>query len=424
MKRTLKSALVLIMTMAILISLPVFATTASANDGGMQMTFYKPAGWSDNIKVHIWNSGTSYNTTWPGVAMTNNGDGTFSYDNSAIGNGCNVVIHDSNGQQTSDLYIPAYSQGTTVKDNKVVEAGSATVNFKKPSTWGTNLYMYYYSNDAQEMEIVAWPGEAMSFAGDNWYAAPLKGMKNASVIFTDGVNQYPSAMQAGVSITATGQEVWVKDGNTYNTNPEDEYGNSLEAATLLGNPLGSFTGRRNTYTDRDFVKFVAASDETKIYTYDRYCLIDVYDASFNFITTVMAGGYSAPKLNAGSTYYLELRTSGIANYNFSIMDESALRISGAYYSQPINKIPYMLTKDSTTVIIGGTVNAKLYDTNGNLVMETSQAINGFQANSVFRQMYIDLAGVTFAPGYKMVFSATGGNTGNVKIAQPYTYTFS
>ena len=46
---------------------------------GIKITFTKPEKWKDDVSAYVYGDGDVKNAEWPGVAMTDNGDGTFSY---------------------------------------------------------------------------------------------------------------------------------------------------------------------------------------------------------------------------------------------------------------------------------------------------------------------------------------------------------
>lgn len=424
MKRSLKVSVSIFMVIAMLLSLSAFATVASAGPmGGLRVTFHKPAGWSDDIKIHIWNTNTNYDTVWPGNTMQKQDDGTYFYANASY-QSCNVVIHDNNGNQTSDLTIPDYAgiyqhnNSVTVKDNKVVESGWANINFKKPDNWGSKIKMYYYSNDSQELDIVSWPGVDMTYIGD-WYHANLTGIKNARVIFSDGVNQYPPALEPGIPVVAVaGNNLWVKDGVVHESNPEDEYGDSIETATELVNPFGTFTGRKNYQDDVDFVKFVMPSSFASISTYTKQFQLKVYDSN----GALVQYGTRITGLTGGKTYYMELDLGGQnGSYSFTIEDKNAVYISGAQYVKSTQKLVFYATKSYDTTILDANICVTLYNTGGKVVSIKNISHNA-PFGGVFKDYYIPYTDV--AAGYKAVISVTGGNTGNEQLAQPLTYTFS
>ena len=116
MKRKIKKTICTLLAAVLLAAM--FLVPASAVTGsGVDILFSKPAGWSGNIKIHLWNAG-SYDTNWPGVSMTDEGNGWYRYKNSNLSS-CSIVVNDGSGNQTADLQV---SGMVTVKDNPVAGA--------------------------------------------------------------------------------------------------------------------------------------------------------------------------------------------------------------------------------------------------------------------------------------------------------------
>ncbi|GAA6766383.1 hypothetical protein AAFH68_23250 [Flavobacterium sp. CGRL1] len=66
--------------------------------------FYKPSNWGTGIKIYYWNAlptGVLANATWPGVNMTDSGNGWYSYTFSNV-NSTNLIFNDGTNQ-TADL---------------------------------------------------------------------------------------------------------------------------------------------------------------------------------------------------------------------------------------------------------------------------------------------------------------------------------
>ena len=53
---------------------------AEDNAEGAVIKFKKPDSWGDGIKAYVYLSDADKNANWPGEAMTDNGDGTYSYN--------------------------------------------------------------------------------------------------------------------------------------------------------------------------------------------------------------------------------------------------------------------------------------------------------------------------------------------------------
>lgn len=175
---------------------------------GVNIRFCKPSGWGGDVRIHLWNAG-AYNTSWPGANMTDEGNGWYSYTNVNI-DSCSFVINDINGNQTIDL---SEFNAVTVKDNLVIQRPfeAIIIHFKKPSDWSSSLWIYYYTNNSQEVFLQAWPGFAMTSEGDDWYRFAIADMETARVIFTDKTSQYPSRMQPGI-VVGEEKEIWIEYG--------------------------------------------------------------------------------------------------------------------------------------------------------------------------------------------------------------------
>jgi len=66
--------------------------------------FRKPADWADTIHIHCWDTHPgSSGTPWPGVAMTAEGNGWFSYPFHGVTR-ASLVFHDGHGKQTENLH--------------------------------------------------------------------------------------------------------------------------------------------------------------------------------------------------------------------------------------------------------------------------------------------------------------------------------
>ena len=78
--------------------------------------------------------------------------------------------------------------------------GSYDVYIKKPDGWGDMINCYAYVDE--KTNNGEWPGVEMKYLGEGVYAYNLPDdFKTASVIFNDGVSQYPAAQQAGLEFT-------------------------------------------------------------------------------------------------------------------------------------------------------------------------------------------------------------------------------
>ncbi len=175
--------------------------------------FKKPSGWG-NVYAYVYeNGGGGKNAEWPGEAMTDNGDGTYSYTVPSSVKSPAVIFTDGSNQ-----YPAANEPGLEVENGKTYESSSsetpvtpsgdgAKVKFTKPDNWGDSVNAYVYENGGGSKNA-EWPGEAMTDNGDGTYSYTVpSSVKNPVIIFNDGKKQYPKS--AGLP---------VEDGKTYDIN--------------------------------------------------------------------------------------------------------------------------------------------------------------------------------------------------------------
>ena len=76
--------------------------------------------WGTTSKIHVWNTGTSFDTSWPGTTMVSEGNYTWSVTvpSELVGKTINYLIHNGNGWQSQDSKI-------TIKAGDNVVTGSS-----------------------------------------------------------------------------------------------------------------------------------------------------------------------------------------------------------------------------------------------------------------------------------------------------------
>ena len=72
--------------------------------------------WGSTTKIHVWNTNTSFDTTWPGNTMTNEGNYTWSIivPSELVGKTINFLVHNGNGWQSPDSKVTIKAEGNTV----------------------------------------------------------------------------------------------------------------------------------------------------------------------------------------------------------------------------------------------------------------------------------------------------------------------
>lgn len=185
------------------------------NEARIKVHFYNYNNWN-NVNVYYYSNGVT-TPSWPGSAMTSEGDGWYKYEIIGVENP--KVIFSNNGSNQ----IPAQNQeGFTVTSESWYRNGTwyesrpldVVVYFYKPSDWNTpNIYYYLNDNDTGP----AWPGVQMTDAGNGWYKYNITKYSNPKVLFNDGTHQIPGAGESGISAQGV---VWVKNEESYTYNPD------------------------------------------------------------------------------------------------------------------------------------------------------------------------------------------------------------
>jgi len=131
----------------------------------------------------------------------------------------NVATVSATGLVTAVAAGSATITVTTQDGNKtatatitVTPASTFTVNFYKPSNWGTTIRIYWWA--AQPAGILAdgtWPGVTMTNSGNGWYSYTFTNISSTNLIFNDGTNQ-----TADLTRNKTG---WYLNNTWYDTNP-------------------------------------------------------------------------------------------------------------------------------------------------------------------------------------------------------------
>lgn len=77
--------------------------------------------WGDTAKIHVWNTGTSFDTSWPGNTLVNDGNYTWHINvpSELVGKTINYLIHNGNGWQSSDSRVTITASGVTVKGSQI-----------------------------------------------------------------------------------------------------------------------------------------------------------------------------------------------------------------------------------------------------------------------------------------------------------------
>ena len=204
--------------LSFVIAFSIIAIPASADEiDTITVHYYNENNWSNPYIYYYYGGNTG--DSWPGNAMSLEGDGWYSY--TIYNYSTAYVIFSDNGSNQN----PAQNeQGFQVSDEMWYYKGSwsterpenvyTTVHYYNENNWSTPFIYYYTDNN----NPVSWPGNAMVSEGGNWYTFTIPDLANPKVIFSNnGSNQNPAQNQPGFDVSG---EKWYLNGTFYDSEPE------------------------------------------------------------------------------------------------------------------------------------------------------------------------------------------------------------
>ena len=77
--------------------------------------------WGNTMKIHAWETGTSFDTSWPGNTMTSEGNSTWSsiVPSELVGKTVKFLVHNGNGWQSNDSTVTIKAEGVTVTGSSI-----------------------------------------------------------------------------------------------------------------------------------------------------------------------------------------------------------------------------------------------------------------------------------------------------------------
>jgi len=146
-------------------------------------------------------------------ANATNQNATWSSGNTSVAtvSATGVVTAVATGSTTITVTTQDGSKTATAAIT-VTPASTFTVNFFRPSNWGTTIRIYWWA--AQPTGVLAdgtWPGVTMTNSGNGWYSYTFTNVTSTNLIFNDGTNQ-----TADLTRNKTG---WYLNNTWYDTNP-------------------------------------------------------------------------------------------------------------------------------------------------------------------------------------------------------------
>ena len=77
--------------------------------------------WGNTMKIHVWDTKTSFDTSWPGNTMTSEGNYTWSIivPSELVGKTIKYCVHNGNGWQSKDATVTIDAKGNTVTGSSI-----------------------------------------------------------------------------------------------------------------------------------------------------------------------------------------------------------------------------------------------------------------------------------------------------------------
>ncbi|MEH0157463.1 starch-binding protein [Limibacter armeniacum] len=192
------------------VSQQTYNVTTVPVSGGFTVYFQ---GYS-NPNIYYWGAtptGSLTNATWPGVSMTAETDGWYSFTFPEAVTSANLIFNDGAGQQSDDLSRSStgwYKDGQWY-DSKPEEPAGLTVHFKKPSGW-SGAMIHYWNVIPSSIAATTWPGVSMTSEGNDWYKYTITDATASSLLFHDGAGNQTTDLSRS-------SEGWYENGSWSNS---------------------------------------------------------------------------------------------------------------------------------------------------------------------------------------------------------------
>ncbi|HYG37741.1 MAG TPA: starch-binding protein, partial [Cytophagales bacterium] len=224
-------------------SIGTYNFTFSQPQEGLSVHF-KPNGYT-NPEIYFWNvTPSGQSTTWPGVTMTEESGGWYTYTLSNA-DCANLIFSNNGASQTSDLNRCEegwYMNGTWYNTNPD-EGGGTDENLDIYYKGSLATPYIYFWNVTPSGQTTVWPGHAMTSTGDGWFKYTLTGAECANIIFSNnGSNQTADLYRCGDGWYNNG--VWssaMPSGRLVQDREQEQASNEDFELTNFPNPVSSET---------------------------------------------------------------------------------------------------------------------------------------------------------------------------------------
>lgn len=206
-------------------------TRASANplgnDHPIRVHFKKPSDWNNAWLYFYQDERDDY--AWPGVAMTYEGNGWYSYDITTK-QLPQVIFNDNNGKQINGHMQPGFfvnteswfMNGEWYTEDPEPPQKTITIHFEKPDNWNETWIWYNSDSTKSEWDTTALkhpPGEMFEYR-DGWYKKDIRIHDDATALFLFNDGTWNKKVDAGGSDFAASRNVWIdKTGQLHLEDP-------------------------------------------------------------------------------------------------------------------------------------------------------------------------------------------------------------
>ena len=232
--------------------------------------YYKNTNNWSTVNAYYWSDSNKAMISWPGTAMTNEGDGVYSIE---VPEGAQYIIFNNGSEQTDDLTLQGankiYDNGVWSDYNVVVDPVDpvdpveGNIFFKNNDNWST-VKAYYWSDSNTKM--TTWPGVEMTKVDGNIYGTTIP--EDAQyVIFTNG-----SGSQTA-DLTLTGLYKLYDNGNW------SDYGTQTEDPTPT--PVGNYIYFKNNDNWSTVKAYYWSDSNTKMTTWPGETMTNLGDGVYS-----------------------------------------------------------------------------------------------------------------------------------------------
>ncbi|MBQ2983075.1 MAG: starch-binding protein [Lachnospiraceae bacterium] len=199
--------------------------------------YYKNTDNWSNVNAYYWSDSNKSMMSWPGTAMTNEGDGVYSIE---VPEDAQYIIFNNGSSQTDDLTLQGadkiyengvwsdYNNEDDPEPTPTPNPVEGNIFYQNTNNW-SKVYAYYWSDSNTQM--TTWPGVEMSEVASGIYGTTIP--EDAQyIIFTNG-----SGSQTG-DLTLPGLYKLYNNGNW------SDYGSEEEDPTP--DPVGNYIYYQNT----------------------------------------------------------------------------------------------------------------------------------------------------------------------------------